>query len=320
MPEGYSRRVSRMSVGPCAKPNPFQISVPPNDRDPEVPNVLSVDVEDYFHVAAFSSQISPEDWDFLPSRIERNVHRVLELFQKHKIRGTFFVLGWVCQRFPRLVREIAEAGHELGSHGFTHQRIHFQTTEEFRRDVRESREILMDQVQAPITCYRAPSFSIVQNAIWALDVLIEEGFEIDSSIFPVFHDLYGIPNAKRYPHWSKTASGRRIFEFPPSTIRAAGYNFAVGGGGYFRILPYGFTKWAIRRINQVEKQPGMVYFHPWEIDIDQPRISAGLLSKFRHYTNISHMESRIDRLLRDFRFTTLSEACSQLAVFKSGTE
>jgi polysaccharide deacetylase family protein (PEP-CTERM system associated) len=280
-------------------------------------NALSVDVEEYFQVSAFTSRISPTDWDTLSPRVEGNVHRILELFGKHNVHATFFILGWIARKYPHLVREIAVAGHEIGSHGFSHQRIQFQTPDEFRTDIRESREALLDQAQKSIACYRAPSFSIVGKTLWALDILIDEGFKIDSSIFPVVHDLYGIPNAKRYPHWHESIKGRRIFEFPPSTIRLAGNNWAVGGGGYLRILPYGFTRWALSRINVIDKQPGMVYFHPWEIDPAQPRISAPILSKFRHYTNLSSMELRIIRLLSEFKFATISKVCSQLRVFKT---
>jgi polysaccharide deacetylase family protein (PEP-CTERM system associated) len=280
-------------------------------------NVLSVDVEDYFHVQAFAAQIPCQSWDSFAPRVERNVHRILDLFEEHDAQGTFFVLGWVAQRFPGLVRQIAQAGHEIGCHGFAHQQLHRQTPQQFRMDVRDARERLTDEVQQPVRAYRAPSFSIVPSTLWAFDVLAEEGFAFDSSVFPVKHDLYGIPNAERFPHWRKTSQENRIFEFPPSTIRVAGNNCGVGGGGYLRFAPYHHTRWALRHINEREQQPAMVYFHPWEIDPGQPRIRAGLRSRVRHYTNLSGMEGKLRRLLRDFKFAPLSQVCKGLAAFKS---
>jgi len=280
-------------------------------------NVLSIDVEDYYHVSAFSKSVATSDWDLYPSRVERNVGRVLNLLRKHNAKATFFVLGYVARRFPELVSKIAAEGHEIGSHGLRHQRIHHQTPEEFRKDIRVARSVLTEQVQRPVVCYRAPSFSIVNDTRWAMDILVEEGFEIDSSIFPVRHDLYGMPDASRFPSWNKTPHGHPLFEFPPSSVRIAGNNWGVGGGGYLRILPYSFTRWALMRINRLERQPGMVYFHPWEIDPEQPRISAGLRSRFRHYTNLSEMESKLEKLLSDFRFGTLSEVSKSLEAFKS---
>ena len=205
-----------------------------------------------------------------------------------------------------MVREIAARGHEIGCHGFGHQRLHRLTPEEFRTDLRNALGTLTDQAQQPVRCYRAPSFSIVKSTIWALDVLAEEGFTCDSSIFPVRHDYYGVPDAPRFPYWHKTPQGNSIFEFPPSTMRVFGNNVGVGGGGYLRLYPYAVTRWVLKRINQEEKQPAMVYFHPWEIDPGQPRVAVPLRSRLRHYTNLRVMERKIERLLRDFRFTTLS--------------
>ncbi len=275
-------------------------------------NALTVDVEDYYHVEAFASSVAPEDWDSFPSRIERNVSLILEIFERHAVRGTFFVLGWVAERFPKLVRDIATAGHEIGCHGSAHQRILKQTPDQFRADIRTARRRLMDQVQKPVELYRAPSFSIVDRTIWALNVLAEEGFRIDSSIFPVRHDLYGMPGEDRFPHWKGP-----IFEFPPSTVRIGHTNWGVGGGGYLRLFPYNLTRWALRCINERERQPAMVYFHPWELDPDQPRISAPIRSRLRHYTNLSGMRRKIERLLRDFQFDTISEVAQQLEVFKN---
>jgi polysaccharide deacetylase family protein (PEP-CTERM system associated) len=301
-----------MSASPCPVPE-APLREPAAEREI---NVLSVDVEDYFHVSAFAASVTPSDWDLYPSRVERNVGRVLTLLRKHDARATFFVLGYVARRFPKLVRQIAAEGHEIGSHGLRHQRIHHQTPEEFRGDIRAARDILTDQIQKPVVCYRAPSFSIVKETSWAMDVLVEEGFEIDSSIFPVHHDLYGMPDASRFPSWNKTPQGYPFFEFPPSSVRIAGNNWGVGGGAYLRILPYSFTRWALKRINRSEGQPGMVYFHPWEIDPEQPRIRAGLRSRFRHYTNLAEMESKLEKLLSDFRFDTLTKVSKSLKAFK----
>ncbi len=282
-------------------------------------NVLSVDVEDYFHVEAFASTIQRSSWDTFESRVDRNIPRILDLFQKHGVKGTFFVLGWVAERFPDLVRQIAQAGHEIGCHGFAHQRLQRQGPEEFRKDIRAARMRLMDGAQQPVISFRAPSFSIVGSTTWAFEILAEEGFLLDSSVFPVKHDIYGIPDAERFPHWQDSSRGKLIFEFPPSTLRCGRNNLGVGGGGYLRLFPYGLTRWALRHINEKERQPAMVYLHPWEIDPDQPRISAGLRSRLRHYTNLSRMEGKIERLLQDFEFGTLSDVCGRLPADRAAT-
>jgi polysaccharide deacetylase family protein (PEP-CTERM system associated) len=282
-------------------------------------NVLSVDVEDYFHVEAFASKVHFDDWDSFTPRVEQNVARILELFGKYGVSGTFFVLGWVAEKFPGVVREIAAAGHEIACHGYAHRRLNDLTPEEFRADIRRALALLKDQIQKPIPCYRAPSFSIVPSTMWAFEILSEEGFRVDSSIFPVRHDLYGVPDAERFPHWQCTKQGHRIFEFPPSTFRYRNRNWAVAGGGYLRLFPYAVTFRAIQHLNQVEQQPAMVYFHPWEMDSGQPRIRAGLRSTLRHYVNLSTMEQKIARLLQDFQFTTLSEACAQQETFSAAS-
>jgi len=273
-------------------------------------NALTVDVEDHFHVEAFAACISQDQWELHESRVERNVARILELFGRHDAQGTFFMLGWVAKKFPALSRRIASHGHEIGCHSFAHRRLHGMTPEQFRADLRNATRCLEDQIQKPIRCYRAPSFSVVKSTLWALDILAEEGFTIDSSMFPVRHDLYGVPDGPRFPYLQNTSSGNRIFEFPPSTIRYGNMNWGVAGGGYLRLLPYNVTCRALRHINDVEGHSAMVYFHPWEIDSDQPRIRASLRSRFRHYTNLSGTLRKIERLLKDFKFTTLSNACS----------
>ena len=270
-------------------------------------NALSVDVEDYFHVEAFASRISPEDWHRHDLRVEKNVDLTLEILEKYRSKATFFILGWVAEAVPQLVRRIADAGHEIGCHGYGHQHIRRQNPEQFRHDVRRACKHLVDLIQRPVYCYRAPSFSVTGDTLWALDILAEEGFKIDSSIFPVRHDLYGIPDSDRFPHWRKG-----IFEFPPTTIRLANNNVGVAGGGYPRLLPYSVTRWAIRKVNVKENQPAMVYFHPWELDPGQPRMSVPLRSRLRHYTNLRGMQGKIEKLLQDFRFSTISDVCKKL--------
>jgi polysaccharide deacetylase family protein (PEP-CTERM system associated) len=279
-------------------------------------NALTVDVEDFFHVEALASTIPRTGWDRIPPRVEKNVDRILETFAQSGVHGTFFILGWVAKKNPGLVRTIAAAGHEIGSHGSGHQRICNLTRDQFRSDIVAARDLLADQAQLPIVAYRAPSFSIVSETLWALDILVEEGFRIDSSIFPVSHDLYGIPGAERFPHWRKTPSGSEIFEFPPSTVRFLGNDLGVGGGGYLRLLPYAWTRRGLKQINQKERQPAMVYFHPWEIDPGQPRYRAPMRSRIRHYTNLTRMEGKIRRLLHDFHFDTISTICADLKSYR----
>jgi polysaccharide deacetylase family protein (PEP-CTERM system associated) len=275
-------------------------------------NALSVDVEDYFHVEAFASYISPQEWSSFSPRVEKNVACILDLFNRYQVKATFFILGWVAERFPAVVRQIVTAGHEIGCHGYWHQNIMRLSQDEFRKDVREARRLLMELCQSDVTCYRAPSFSITRRTLWAIQTLAEEGFVLDSSIFPIRHDVYGIPKAPRFPYYHTTAPGHPLLEFPPSTIRVGKHNVGVGGGGYLRLFPYCVTSRSIKYINEKERQPAMVYFHPWELDPDQPRISAKLRSRLRHYTNLAVMENKIERLLRDFEFTTVSEAAAQL--------
>ena len=280
-------------------------------------NALSVDVEEYFHVEAFASVVKPDQWALYPSRVEANVERILEIFSRFEVRATFYVLGWVAERYPRLVSKIQKAGHEIASHGYGHQHLRRLSPGEFREDIRRSSQCLSDQAGSRIELFRAPTFSVIRQTLWALDVLSEEGFKLDSSIFPVKHDLYGIPGSERFPHWRKTRAGNLIFEFPPSTVRCLGNDWGVGGGGYLRILPYSLTRWAIRRINEKDNQPVMVYVHPWELDPEQPRLPAGIRSRIRHYTNLGKMKERMNCLLKDFQFDTVSQVCRQLSVYQS---
>ncbi len=277
-------------------------------------NALTVDVEDYFQVAAFARQVDPASWDRFSLRVERNTQRLLDLFAERGVKATFFVLGWVAERCPGLVRTIAENGHEVACHGYSHQLIYEQTPAIFREETVRAKACLEDQAQRPMLGYRAASYSITQRSLWALDVLAELGFAYDSSIFPIHHDRYGIPDSPRWPYRLTTPNGSSFLEFPPSTFSILGYRLPVAGGGYFRLYPYKFTRFALIRLNRVEGQPFIFYLHPWEIDPEQPRIHAGWLSTFRHYTNLHRCEARLRRLLRDFRFTTVREVLEEYLV------
>ncbi len=268
-------------------------------------NAMTVDVEDYFQVSAFDTVVRREDWSSMPSRVVANTRRLLELFDRHAVKGTFFVLGWVAERFPALVRDIGGAGHELASHGYGHRLVYEQSPEEFRADVRRAKAVIEDAGGQQVRGYRAPSFSITDRSLWALDVLLDEGYAYDASIFPIRHDRYGIPDAPRHRHEIRRAGGI-LLEAPGSTVRLAGMNLPVAGGGYFRLLPYRWTRWGIARLNQVERQPAIFYLHPWEIDPGQPRLNAAALSRYRHYRNLDKTHTRLERLLQDFRFTSMS--------------
>lgn len=270
-------------------------------------NALTVDVEEYFHPNAMDGAVDPSEWDSLPRRVEECTHRLLDMLSEHGVRATFFVLGWVAERFPGLVGEIAGRGHEVACHGFAHRLAYRLGPERFRTDAERARGVLEDRLGRRVEGFRAASYSITSASLWALDALIDLGFAYDSSIFPVRHDLYGIPDFSRVPVRVRRAGGE-ILEFPPSTVRLAGRNWPVAGGGYFRLLPYRLTRLAIRRLNRRERLPAMVYVHPWEIDPEQPRLPAGRGARFRQYTNLSRTESRLRRLLADFRFAPIREA------------
>ena len=276
-------------------------------------NALTVDVEDYFHVAAFARQIDPATWDNFPLRVERNTRRLLDLFAERDVRATFFVLGWVAERCSDLVRAIAEQGHEVACHGYSHQLIYGQAPAVFREETIRAKACLEDQAQCPVLGYRAASYSITKRSLWALDILAELGFAYDSSIFPVHHDRYGIPDSPRWPYRIDTDGGSLI-EFPPSTLAVGGHRLPVAGGGYFRIYPYQLTRFSLSRINRIEGQPFIFYLHPWEVDPEQPRIRAGWLSRFRHYTNLSRCEERLRRLLGDFRFVPAGEVLGEISI------
>jgi polysaccharide deacetylase family protein (PEP-CTERM system associated) len=271
-----------------------------------VVNAMSVDVEDYFQVNAFDGVVPRERWDSFESRVCRNTERLLALFESRGVTGTFFVLGWVAERFPALVASISKMGHEVASHGYAHRLIYDQTLDAFRDDVRRAKDLLESATGVHVDGFRAPSYSVTERTMWALDVLIEEGYRYDASIFPIRHDRYGIPSSPRHPYVMTRRRGSLV-EAPASTVRWAWINLPVGGGGYFRILPYAWTRWGIRRINAREGRPAIFYLHPWEIDPSQPRINAGLLSRFRHYRNLDKTERRLGQLLDDFRFSTVRQ-------------
>jgi polysaccharide deacetylase family protein (PEP-CTERM system associated) len=264
-------------------------------------NALTIDVEDYFHVSVFDGVVPRPRWETLESRVCRNTDRLLEILDEECVKGTFFVLGWVADRFPSLVERIAAARHEIASHGYGHRLVYDQTPHKFREDVRRAKAILEAAAGQPVLGYRAPSYSVTPRSLWALDILIEEGYSYDASIFPIHHDRYGIPVSPRHPYRLSRGTGSLI-EAPASTIQVGPLNLPIGGGGYFRILPYFWTRWGIRRVNRVEGRPAIFYLHPWEIDPEQPRLPARGLSRFRHYRNLDKTEARLRQLLRDFRF------------------
>ncbi len=274
-------------------------------------NAITVDVEDYFHVAALAEVIKPEDWPNHDLRVEQNTHKILDLFDLHKVQATFFVLGWVAERCPDLVKEISRRGHEVASHGYSHQLVYNQTPAVFREETSRSKVLLEDIVQKPVRGYRAASYSITNESKWALDTLIELGFEYDSSIFPIRHDRYGIPDAPDYPHLLNRDSGS-IIEFPLSALNVFGYRLPVAGGGYFRLYPYWLTRMLLNQLARQTKRPFIFYLHPWEIDPDQPRVNTSRLSRFRHYNNLDVCEQRLVQLLKDFEFTSVADVLSTM--------
>lgn len=315
----------------------------PTTHNPQpIVNILTIDVEDYFQVSAFESVSGPDSWPGHELRVERNTDRLLQLLSDRGFHATFFVLGWVAERCPELVKRIARAGHEVASHGYGHRRVVHQSRDEFREDVRRSKVLLEDQCGEPVLGYRAPSYSISQSCLWAFDELYEAGYAYDSSVFPIRHDLYGMPDWPRFPfvieriedgNWvpaeRKCFESRgmdyglgqdpelttqnpqpffHLLEIPITTLRLMGRNFPIAGGGYFRLFPYNFTRWGLRRINQLDGQPFVFYLHPWEIDPGQPRMEgAGMKSRFRHYLNLERTEGRFEQLLEDFRFAPVRE-------------
>ena len=282
-------------------------------------NAFTVDVEDYFQVAALAPAIERASWPQRESRVERNTGVLLDLLAERGIHGTFFVLGWIAERHPDLIRRIAAAGHEIACHGFSHQLVYEQTPEEFREETARSKSTLEDLSGTAVIGYRAASFSITRRSLWALDVLIDLGFEYDSSIFPIRHDRYGIPGADPRPSRLMAPSGRTLAEFPLSAASYLGVRVPVSGGGYFRLLPYLVTRAGLRQINGTGERPFAFYLHPWEIDPHQPRVRVGWLSRFRHYTNLDRCESRLRRLLAEFRFASMREVLHRAGLLPSGS-
>jgi polysaccharide deacetylase family protein (PEP-CTERM system associated) len=268
-------------------------------------HVISVDVEDYFQVEAFSADIPRGSWDLYPLRVEDNTRRILDLFDENETKATFFVLGWIADRCPQLVREIYHRGHEIACHSYWHRCIYSLTPEEFREDTRLAKEALEQAAGTRIIGYRAPNWSITSKSLWGLQVLAEEGFEYDSSIYPIHHDIYGIPGARSAPYTHVLNGNFRLQEFPPATVRILGMTIPAAGGGYLRILPFAYTAWACRKISANQRL--MVYLHPWEIDPKQPRVPSRLRSRFRHYTNLTKMENRLQQLLKLYRFASFEK-------------
>lgn len=269
------------------------------EKPAPIVNGLSVDAEDWFQVGAFETVIDRDQWDGLALRVEDNIARILDLFAAANVKATFFTLGWVAQRKPAMIRRIVDAGHELASHGWDHARVFTLDRARFADDVRRARAVLEDAGGAPITGYRAPSFSIDARTPWAYDVLAEHGYVYSSSVAPVVHDHYGWREAPRFAF--RPLADAPLVELPVTTAIFAGKRLAAGGGGFFRVLPYAFSRWAIRQVNRDEQRPAMFYFHPWEVDPDQPRVAgAPLRSRLRHYTNLRHMADKLGTLLREF--------------------
>lgn len=267
-------------------------------------NALTIDVEDYFQVSAFAPHIKRSDWNSSECRVTGNVERILELLGNRQIKATFFTLGWIAERYPGIVRRIVHEGHELASHGYAHERASDQEAEVFFSDIWRAKCILEDLSGVEVNGYRAPSFSIGANNLWAFDCLARAGYRYSSSIYPIRHDHYGMPDAPRFTHGVNS----KLVEIPVTTVRVFNRNFPSSGGGYFRLLPYALSRWMLSRVNEVDKKPAIFYFHPWEIDVKQPRI-GGIPSKtrFRHYVNIAKMESKLERLLKDFKWGRMDE-------------
>ncbi|MBL3556694.1 MULTISPECIES: XrtA system polysaccharide deacetylase [Marinobacter] len=276
-------------------------------------NALTIDVEDYFQVAALAEAVDQNDWSSMEYRVEANTDRLLELFSQKGVKATFFTLGWVAERSPELIRRIQKAGHEIASHGYSHQLVYKQTPEVFRDETRRSKQILEDITGEPITGYRAASYSITAQSRWALDILCEEGFTWDSSIFPVHHDRYGMPGTPHEPYRLEAPGGGTLIEFPLSTCPLGSYRLPIAGGGYFRLYPYWLSRWGLGKINRAG-QPFIFYLHPWEIDTGQPRLKVKPLSRFRHYNNLDKCMGRLEQLLEDFRFGSVSDVLSETKI------
>jgi polysaccharide deacetylase family protein (PEP-CTERM system associated) len=278
---------------------------------PSLLNAFTVDVEDYFQVTGFERQIARSDWNGYESRVVPSTRKILELLENKCVRGTFFVLGWVAHKFPDLVREIQAAGHELASHSYWHRLVYSLTPAEFRQDLRDSKAAIEDATGVTVTAYRAPSFSITARSLWALEILVEEGFTVDSSVFPVSHDRYGIPGGESSIHIINTPAGP-LTEFPMTAVGPSRFTLPVGGGGYFRLYPLWLTRNLLQHVNRRAHRPFAFYIHPWEVDPGQPRLKMGSFSsRLRHYVNLQPTLAKLSKLLNDFRFGTLQESIEQ---------
>ncbi|WP_286855505.1 XrtA system polysaccharide deacetylase [Marinobacter sp. UBA4489] len=271
-----------------------------------IKNALTVDVEDYFQVAALKEAVDSADWPKMEYRVEQNTDKLLELFDSKSVKATFFVLGWVAERSPDLVRRIQSQGHEIASHGYSHELVYTQNPSTFREETKKSKQILEEITGAPVTGYRAASYSITAQSRWALDILCEEGFTWDSSIFPVHHDRYGMPGTPHSPYILEAPNGSTLKEFPLSTCPVGSYRMPIAGGGYFRLYPYALSRWGLGKINRAG-QPFIFYLHPWEIDPGQPRLKVKAFSRFRHYNNLDKCQKRLERLLDDFHLGSVSD-------------
>jgi polysaccharide deacetylase family protein (PEP-CTERM system associated) len=276
-------------------------------------HILSVDVEDYFQVEAFAGSVSRDSWSQWPSRVVANTQCVLDLFDEYNAKATFFFVGWIAEQFPHLVREVRSRGHELACHSYWHRTVYSLSPDEFRADTRQAKRVIEDAAGVEVLGYRAPSWSITKSCLWALDILAEEGFTYDSSIYPIHHDLYGVPGAKRFPYTHACGNGMELREFPPATLRFAGTNFPVAGGGYLRIFPSAFTEHAFRTFEKSYRERVVVYLHPWEVDPDQPRIHGPLKSRLRHYTSLRRMENKLSAVLSRHRFQRFSDVLADEA-------
>ncbi len=278
-------------------------------------NCLTIDVEDYFQVNAFAAHVHRDQWPSFPLRVDQNTRRILDILDRYSIKATFFVLGWVAERLPGLILEIHQRGHEIACHGYGHELIYQIGPDRFRDDIRRAKMLLEDQIGEQVSGYRAPSYSITLQSIWALNILVEEGFTYDSSIFPILHDTYGIPGGKRFPHTIQTDAGPLV-EFPLTTLSMnlswKKIHLPIAGGGYLRLLPAALIRWGISSINTREQQPAVLYFHPWEIDPDQPRIKAGMKSRFRHYLNLRRTEKKLMYLFENLNFAPMKEVLPRL--------
>jgi polysaccharide deacetylase family protein (PEP-CTERM system associated) len=275
-------------------------------------NALTVDLEDYFHVSAYAGKVRLEEWDSYPSRVAENTDRLLALLAENNCLATFFVLGWVAEKKPEVVARVAAAGHEIACHSLLHRKIFDLTPQEFREDTHRAKAVIEDATGKQVLGYRAPSFSVTKKSSWALEILAAEGFQYDSSVFPVEHPSYGIPDAPRTPYWINTPSGR-ILEFPMPTLAVGTKRSPIGGGAYLRLLPYRYTLWAIRHLNQQEGFPVCVYIHPWELDPQQPRMGGSLSARARHYFGLRGTETKLRKLVRDLEFCPLASIISQIS-------